>query len=97
MNCDPKEDFGGGHPDPNLTYAKELVATMGLGATPSTSAGELAAVKGTKDVRSSAANPCMQIDKAAMINPLLLAGCVLFYEARSNPLAGTKYCTGLVL
>lgn len=21
----PKEDFGGGHPDPNLTYAKELV------------------------------------------------------------------------
>ncbi|RRT68835.1 hypothetical protein B296_00030818 [Ensete ventricosum] len=25
------EDFGGGHPDPNLTYAKELVARMGLG------------------------------------------------------------------
>jgi phosphoglucomutase len=22
------QDFGGGHPDPNLTYAKELVATM---------------------------------------------------------------------
>ncbi|KAK9813312.1 hypothetical protein WJX72_012352 [[Myrmecia] bisecta] len=30
LNCDPKEDFGGGHPDPNLTYAKALVATMGL-------------------------------------------------------------------
>ncbi|KAK1277443.1 Phosphoglucomutase, cytoplasmic [Acorus gramineus] len=27
----PDEDFGGGHPDPNLTYAKELVARMGLG------------------------------------------------------------------
>lgn len=26
-----QEDFGGGHPDPNLTYAKELVAQMGLG------------------------------------------------------------------
>jgi len=26
----PKDDFGGGHADPNLTYAKELVATMGL-------------------------------------------------------------------
>ena len=26
-----QEDFGGGHPDPNLTYAKELVARMGLG------------------------------------------------------------------
>jgi len=25
MNCVPKEDFGGGHPDPNLVYAKELV------------------------------------------------------------------------
>ncbi|TKY60947.1 Phosphoglucomutase [Spatholobus suberectus] len=31
LNCTPKEDFGGGHPDPNLTYAKELVACMGLG------------------------------------------------------------------
>ncbi|CAN4093426.1 unnamed protein product [Withania somnifera] len=30
VNCVPKEDFGGGHPDPNLTYAKELVARMGL-------------------------------------------------------------------
>ncbi|KAL7149501.1 hypothetical protein ABFS83_05G045100 [Erythranthe nasuta] len=33
LNCVPKEDFGGGHPDPNLTYAKELVARMGLGKT----------------------------------------------------------------
>ncbi|CAN1311609.1 Phosphoglucomutase, cytoplasmic [Linum perenne] len=31
LNCVPKEDFGGGHPDPNLTYAKELVDRMGLG------------------------------------------------------------------
>ncbi|PQQ20807.1 phosphoglucomutase cytoplasmic [Prunus yedoensis var. nudiflora] len=31
LNCVPKEDFGGGHPDPNLTYAKELVARMGCG------------------------------------------------------------------
>ncbi|KAK9118065.1 hypothetical protein Scep_016158 [Stephania cephalantha] len=30
INCTPKEDFGGGHPDPNLTYAKELVTRMGL-------------------------------------------------------------------
>ncbi|NEV61806.1 alpha-D-glucose phosphate-specific phosphoglucomutase [Thiorhodococcus minor] len=26
MNAEPKEDFGGGHPDPNLAHAKELVA-----------------------------------------------------------------------
>ena len=25
LNGEPKEDFGGGHPDPNLTYAHELV------------------------------------------------------------------------
>jgi phosphoglucomutase len=31
-NCDPKEDFGGHHPDPNLTYAEELVALMRAGA-----------------------------------------------------------------
>lgn len=29
-NCDPLEDFGGGHPDPNLTYASQLVKVMGL-------------------------------------------------------------------
>lgn len=28
MNGEPKEDFGGGHPDPNLTYAHELVDIM---------------------------------------------------------------------
>jgi len=32
-NCVPKPDFGGGHPDPNLTYAHELVERMGLGET----------------------------------------------------------------
>lgn len=25
VKCNPLPDFGGGHPDPNLTYAKELV------------------------------------------------------------------------
>jgi len=30
LNAIPKDDFNGGHADPNLTYAKELVAIMGL-------------------------------------------------------------------
>jgi len=30
INAVPKEDFGKGHPDPNLTYAHELVEKMGL-------------------------------------------------------------------
>ena len=33
MNATPKDDFGGGHADPNLTYAKELVKRMGLDRT----------------------------------------------------------------
>ncbi|KAJ5996893.1 hypothetical protein N7499_006795 [Penicillium canescens] len=28
MNCEPKPDFGGGHPDPNLVYAHELVEAV---------------------------------------------------------------------
>lgn len=28
MNAEPREDFGGGHPDPNLVYAKDLVDIM---------------------------------------------------------------------
>eukprot|EP00252_Welwitschia_mirabilis_P027425 TRINITY_DN93_c0_g1_i1.p1 TRINITY_DN93_c0_g1~~TRINITY_DN93_c0_g1_i1.p1 ORF type:complete len:583 (-),score=135.10 TRINITY_DN93_c0_g1_i1:304-2052(-) len=43
LNCTPKEDFGGGHPDPNLTYAKELVARMGLGKQPSSDPPEFGA------------------------------------------------------
>lgn len=30
MRCQVLEDFGGSHPDPNLTYAPELVKTMGV-------------------------------------------------------------------
>ena len=28
INCEPKPDFGGSHPDPNLTYGKDLVKMM---------------------------------------------------------------------
>jgi len=30
QNAVPLEDFGGGHPDPNLTYASQLVDAMGM-------------------------------------------------------------------
>lgn len=30
MRCNVLPDFGGGHPDPNLTYAAELVSKMGI-------------------------------------------------------------------
>ena len=31
VNCDPKTDFGGLHPDPNLTYAADLVEDLKKG------------------------------------------------------------------
>jgi len=34
MNCVPLEDFGGGHPDPNLTYARDLVDILYGGDAP---------------------------------------------------------------
>jgi phosphoglucomutase len=30
-NCEPLLDFGGHHPDPNLTYARDLVELMEKG------------------------------------------------------------------
>ena len=30
MRCEVLPDFGGGHPDPNLTYAADLVKKMGV-------------------------------------------------------------------
>ena len=30
MRCNVLPDFGGGHPDPNLTYATDLVKKMGI-------------------------------------------------------------------
>ena len=39
INSTPKEDFGGCHPDPNLTYAEELVKIMGVDATGAKLAG----------------------------------------------------------
>jgi len=31
VNCVPLPDFGGGHPDPNLTYAADLVNELKKG------------------------------------------------------------------
>ena len=46
VRCEPLPDFGGGHPDPNLTYAAGLVAAMGL---PPASAAAPSAAHGDDD------------------------------------------------
>jgi phosphoglucomutase len=57
MRCDPLEDFGGCHPDPNLTYAPELVAKMGLAADGSvlTSSSSSSSDASSSDASSSSA------------------------------------------
>jgi phosphoglucomutase len=42
MRCDPRPDFGKCHPDPNLTYAADLVKKMGLKADGSADASAAA-------------------------------------------------------
>ena len=43
-NCDPLPDFGGHHPDPNLTYAEELVGVCGLTRTGEVNPGSIGCV-----------------------------------------------------
>ncbi|EPY29510.1 hypothetical protein STCU_04511, partial [Strigomonas culicis] len=43
LRTDPLPDFGGCHPDPNLTYAADLVRAMGLGPDGSACAAALGA------------------------------------------------------
>jgi len=80
-NADPKEDFGGpesawhGHADPNLTYAVELVATMGLDksgnkietAAPPPSFGAAADGDADRNMIMSSKFFCSPSDSLAMI------------------------------
>ena len=49
MRCDVHPDFGGGHPDPNLTYAAELVEQMGINNPKPDAADFAAACDGDAD------------------------------------------------
>mmetsp|Transcript_28041 Transcript_28041/g.37447 ORF Transcript_28041/g.37447 Transcript_28041/m.37447 type:complete len:143 (+) Transcript_28041:577-1005(+) len=49
MRCEVLPDFGGGHPDPNLTYAADLVASMGINEPREDAADFAAACDGDAD------------------------------------------------
>ena len=49
MRCDVLPDFGGGHPDPNLTYAADLVKSMGIFEAKDDAADFAAACDGDAD------------------------------------------------
>mmetsp|Transcript_5311 Transcript_5311/g.7465 ORF Transcript_5311/g.7465 Transcript_5311/m.7465 type:complete len:575 (-) Transcript_5311:315-2039(-) len=96
LNSEPKEDFGGGHPDPNLTYAHDLVETMGLGEKKSDTVPEFGAaadgdadrnmVLGKKFFVTPSDSLAIIVDKAQECIPYFkdgLKGC-----ARSMPTSG---------
>lgn len=72
VNCVPLEDFGGHHPDPNLTYAADLVETMKTGEH------DFGAAFDGDGVRASAfKGPLMQVRPDPMVGKK--TGC--FYQA----------------
>ena len=65
--CEPSQDFNGGHPDPNLTYAENLVKVMGV-----TKEGKCVADDSTPDFGAAAdgdADRNMVLGKGFFITP----------------------------
>lgn len=87
INAVPLEDFGNGHPDPNLTYAKELVAEMFSESAPDFGA----ASDGDGDRNMILGNNCFVTPSDSLAIMAANASCVPAYKegftgiARSMP------------
>ena len=70
-NCTPLPDFGGHHPDPNLTYASELVAGMGLTAngSPAPQTSESASVPDFGAAQDGDADRNMVLGRRFFVTP----------------------------
>ena len=83
LNCEPLEDFGGAHPDPNLTYAPSLVKMMGLSqqGIPIETSGEIpdfgAAADGDADRN-------MILGKQFFVTPSDSLAVIVSHAARKN-------------
>ena len=91
LNGVPKEDFGGGHPDPNLTYAAELVARMWAPDAPTFGAasdgdGDRNMILGSRFFVSPADSVAVIAANAQAAIPYFKAG--LKGVARSMPTSG---------
>ena len=91
LNDVPKEDFNGGHPDPNLTYAKELVDIMFADGAPAFGAasdgdGDRNMVLGSKFFVSPSDSVAMIAANAEECIPYFKGG--IKGLARSMPTAG---------
>ena len=77
IKCNPLPDFGGGHPDPNLTYAKELVDEMKKGVF------DLGAAFDGDGVRIIQDDECYPYVKANIISTLRGEILTTFYVMNS--------------
>mmetsp|Transcript_51681 Transcript_51681/g.66202 ORF Transcript_51681/g.66202 Transcript_51681/m.66202 type:complete len:889 (+) Transcript_51681:87-2753(+) len=85
IRCEPKEDFGGTHPDPNLKYADQLLKIMGISET-----GEPIIINNNKnnDGAHDDANDDDENGNDHLIPPF---GCALDGDADRNMILG-KQC-----
>ena len=81
MRCNVLPDFGGGHPDPNLTYAAELVEKMGIFAAKPDAPDFAAACDGDADRN-------MILGKNFFVTPSDSVAIIVAQAARIPYLAG---------
>lgn len=91
----PLEDFGGLHPDPNLTYAADLATTMKLGQEDTDGAPELGAASDGDGDRN------MILGKGFFVSPsdsvaviAANAGCIPYFKAGLKGLARSMPTSG---
>ena len=92
MNSIPKDDVNGGHADPNLTYAKELVALTGLNKEGSKIEAEMpipyfgAAAEGDGDRQGGLKGVARSMPTGGAVN---LVAKDLNFDLFETPLAGS--------
>ena len=81
MRCNVLPDFGGGHPDPNLTYAADLVEKMGIFAPKPDAPDFAAACDGDADRN-------MILGKNFFVTPSDSVAIIVAHSARIPYLSG---------
>ncbi|PXF46312.1 putative phosphoglucomutase, cytoplasmic 2 [Gracilariopsis chorda] len=87
LNADPKEDFGGGHPDPNLTYAADLVDA--LDPTKNADAPQFGAASDGDGDRN------MILGRGVFVSPADSVAIIADYASKAIPYFGKKGLKGV--
>ena len=94
-NCTPLLDFGGLHPDPNLTYAHDLVDVMGLCADGSVNAAHAAPVPDFGAACDGDADRNMILGRRFFVTPSDSVAVIAAYAQRAIPYFAARPLTGV--